>query len=379
VAAYATQRRRSRAGRPCRWRVQRRRHGAEPADVDAFLARCRRGRRGDPGARLRPGALDANAKAALLDLAAYGALARALRALGDRSPEVLQILVEADAVWASAMGDTNDRRVDRDGTFPVIAALLAGAAAAARSSSAGSSGSDETDYGRPAAGAAPIQRALGHEPRPGVLKGPEAVTPRRRVAPTFAVSDETRPALVLEEGAVSHGEPVHFANFPGLWIEGQPVAVSELGFDDDDAAFARAEELGLPLDETTVAAGEGAMPDMGGRAPSPTRCAAPTGSRRRASRAPSSSRARCSRRRPVSAGRGGGAADGVAARPERADACRRGRRASTTSPSSRRARSRREGRRDRKTVNEAIKAHGRSSPGHRTALTAEGGSLGGNA
>jgi hypothetical protein len=81
------------------------------ADVDAFLVAV--SDEIDEAIRARgfdPASLDTNAKAALLDLAAYGALARALRALGDRSPEVLQILVEADAVWSSAMGDTKDRR-----------------------------------------------------------------------------------------------------------------------------------------------------------------------------------------------------------------------------------------------------------------------------
>lgn len=77
-----------------------------------------------------------------------------------------------------------------------------------------------------------------------------------------------QPALVLEDDSISHDEPVHYTGYPGLWIKGQPVAVSELGFDDADAAFARAEELSLPLTRTTVAEGEGAMPDMGGRAPS---------------------------------------------------------------------------------------------------------------
>jgi hypothetical protein len=77
-----------------------------------------------------------------------------------------------------------------------------------------------------------------------------------------------QPALVLEDPAVSHGEPVHFSGFPGLWVVGEPVAVWQLGFDNDDAAFARAEELALPLVQTTVPAGEGAMPDMGGRMPS---------------------------------------------------------------------------------------------------------------
>lgn len=76
-----------------------------------------------------------------------------------------------------------------------------------------------------------------------------------------------QPALVLEDDSVSHGEPVHFGGFPGLWIKGQPVAVSELGFESVDDAHKRVDELNLPLAQTTVAQGEGLMPDMGDRMP----------------------------------------------------------------------------------------------------------------
>ena len=72
---------------------------------------------------------------------------------------------------------------------------------------------------------------------------------------------DTVPALVLDDtvtGAAS--EPVHFANFGGLWLEGQAVAVSELGFESDAAAYAAVEEAGLPLVKTKVKSGEGAMP-----------------------------------------------------------------------------------------------------------------------
>lgn len=77
-----------------------------------------------------------------------------------------------------------------------------------------------------------------------------------------------QPALVYEDDAVTHGEPVHFGGFPGLWVQGRPVAVAELGFETVEDAYKAVEELGLPLNQTTVAVGEGAMPDMGGRAPS---------------------------------------------------------------------------------------------------------------
>lgn len=76
--------------------------------------------------------------------------------------------------------------------------------------------------------------------------------------PTFAAMAESkRPALVLAETAVFSGEAVHFANFPGRYAPGEPVAFDELDLGGDDAVRARVEELGLPLDETTVAAGEG--------------------------------------------------------------------------------------------------------------------------
>jgi hypothetical protein len=148
--------------------------GRQPtlADVDAFLVAV--SAEIDEAIRARgfdPASLDSNAKAALLDLAAYGALARALRALGDRSPEVLQILVEADAVWASAMGDTKAPGSISDGTFPVIAALLAGAAGGGAVSSAGSFWGDETDYGRPDQARAEANELWGTNLAPGFSRG----------------------------------------------------------------------------------------------------------------------------------------------------------------------------------------------------------------
>lgn len=74
------------------------------------------------------------------------------------------------------------------------------------------------------------------------------------------MSDNPQPALVLDDPSVSHSEPVHFGGFPGLWAVDRPIAVSELGFDSVDDAYARADELGLPLARTTVAFGDGLMP-----------------------------------------------------------------------------------------------------------------------
>jgi hypothetical protein len=68
------------------------------------------------------------------------------------------------------------------------------------------------------------------------------------------------PALVLDDPAHVGAEPVHFSGFPGLWAPGHPVRVSLLGFDTDDEALARAEELGLPLTVTKVEPGKGEMP-----------------------------------------------------------------------------------------------------------------------
>ncbi len=79
--------------------------------------------------------------------------------------------------------------------------------------------------------------------------------------PTFAaMAADKQTALVLDDDSVAHGEPVHFGNFPGLWVVGQPVAVSELGFESEDEALARVEELGLPLKTLTVTAGSSPMP-----------------------------------------------------------------------------------------------------------------------
>jgi hypothetical protein len=141
-------------------------------DIDALVSQL--SDEVDEAVRARgfdPAALDANAKTALLDVVAYGALARAVRALGDQSPEVQQILVEADAVWSSAMGDGTTAGTIAGGTFPAIAALLAGAAGGGTVVSAGSFWEDEPDYGRPAAVQREYNTLWGTNLAPGVSKG----------------------------------------------------------------------------------------------------------------------------------------------------------------------------------------------------------------
>lgn len=118
-----------------------------------------------------PAALDANAQKSLLDLVAYGALARAARALGDRSPEVLSVLTEADAVWGLAMGDGTNEGTIAAGTFPAIAALLAGLGGGGAVISAGSFWEDEPDYGRPAAVQREFDALWGTNLAPGFSRG----------------------------------------------------------------------------------------------------------------------------------------------------------------------------------------------------------------
>ncbi len=118
-----------------------------------------------------PAGLDANAKKTLLDLVAYGALARALRGLGDRSPGVLEILVEADAVWSSAMGDQKNAGSISDGTHPVIVALTAGAAGGGSVVSAGNFWDDEPAYGSYPAAIQEYWRLRGTNLAPGFSRG----------------------------------------------------------------------------------------------------------------------------------------------------------------------------------------------------------------
>lgn len=136
------------------------------ADIDAFLDEL--SVEVDEAIRARgfdPTALDANAKKSLLDLVAYGAVARAVRALGDRSPEVLSVLTEADAVWTLGIAQVTD------GTFGVLAALEAGQAGGGAVVTAGSFWGDEENYGRPESLQQEYIRLRGTNLAPGMSKG----------------------------------------------------------------------------------------------------------------------------------------------------------------------------------------------------------------
>jgi hypothetical protein len=70
-------------------------------------------------------------------------------------------------------------------------------------------------------------------------------------------------ALVLtekaaeERGYVGDG-PFGFGGlFPGEWMPGVPLRIDVLGFDSEDEALDALEESGVPLERTTVQAGEG--------------------------------------------------------------------------------------------------------------------------
>lgn len=69
-------------------------------------------------------------------------------------------------------------------------------------------------------------------------------------------------ALELDAEAAGYtgGEALHFGGFPGVWSPGQPVAVSELGFESEQDALDRARELELPLREVRVDEGSAPMP-----------------------------------------------------------------------------------------------------------------------
>lgn len=68
-------------------------------------------------------------------------------------------------------------------------------------------------------------------------------------------------ALVLteekaQEAGYAGAGPFTFAGaFPGVWIIGQPLEVSTLGFDDEEQAMAALEDAGIPLETVEVAAG----------------------------------------------------------------------------------------------------------------------------
>lgn len=73
------------------------------------------------------------------------------------------------------------------------------------------------------------------------------------------------PALILtEEKAAEHGYagagPFTFGRFPGVYVPGRPVAISELGFSGEDDAGAKIEEVfgdNAPLEWVEVEEGEG--------------------------------------------------------------------------------------------------------------------------
>lgn len=146
-------------------------------DVDEFLVDCS----SDVDEAIRgqgfdPAALDANAQASLRDLVASGALSRALRALGDRSPEVMSILMDAETAWTAALGDPTSRQPDAIkgsiaiGSHPVIAALLAGAGGEAVIQG-GSFWEDEPDYGRPLEVLSEWEQLRGTNLAPGFSRG----------------------------------------------------------------------------------------------------------------------------------------------------------------------------------------------------------------
>lgn len=118
-----------------------------------------------------PAGIDANGKKALLDLVAYGAAANALRGMGDRSPEVQSILIKADAVWESAMGNQTDAGSIFEGTHPLFAALKAGAAGGGAVVSADSFWASESNYGRPESVIQEYWALRGTNLAPGVSKG----------------------------------------------------------------------------------------------------------------------------------------------------------------------------------------------------------------
>lgn len=71
------------------------------------------------------------------------------------------------------------------------------------------------------------------------------------------------PALILtEEKAAEHGYmgagPFTFpGGFPGVFVPGKPLALSETGFSSEEEAQAALDETGIPLEWTEVEEGEG--------------------------------------------------------------------------------------------------------------------------
>lgn len=91
--------------------------------------------------------------------------------MADRSPEVLSILVKADAVWESAMGNQTDAGSISEGTHPLFAALLAGEVGGGAVVSASSFWESEPDYGTPDSARREYLALRGTNLAPGVSKG----------------------------------------------------------------------------------------------------------------------------------------------------------------------------------------------------------------
>jgi hypothetical protein len=111
--------------------------------IAGFLADCAAEIDAAISARgIDPSALSEEAGAALTDLNAYGALARALVALvpGSRGANAQSLLEYAQKVWEDGMAQI------RDGTHPVIAMIEAGEAGASVPG-AGCLWTDEPNYG----------------------------------------------------------------------------------------------------------------------------------------------------------------------------------------------------------------------------------------
>jgi hypothetical protein len=116
----------------------------DETDIGTFLAACAAEIDAEISARgFDPSALSDDAKAALVDLNAYGALARALVALvpGSRGSNAADLLAYAQKVWDDGMAAI------KDGTFPVIAMLLAGQGGPGAGPGAGSLWDEEPTYG----------------------------------------------------------------------------------------------------------------------------------------------------------------------------------------------------------------------------------------
>lgn len=74
------------------------------------------------------------------------------------------------------------------------------------------------------------------------------------------MASETAYELDSEAAGYTGTDAVHFADFPGVWYPGQPIAAQELGLGDDDQVQARIDELALPLRKISVDRGAAPMP-----------------------------------------------------------------------------------------------------------------------